>query len=718
MPTRQNACATAVLLMRQQTGASGLARSPTVHDGVCSLELRFGLFAMDRRRTVALILGLVLCLALLGRWLVGSDNDAPPAGSPTATEPNAPFAEIVQVPRDDLKDRGTVVYEAPIGPGVFRGRVIDAATREPILEFTVELHPSRRTSLKPPPRISRSFRTEDGRFEYLGLPTGTWAILTTAAGYQRFDIPDVRLSEREPPKEILIPMRAGLAVRGRIFDEITKDGVASATISFREASVSRYDGEFQRRPSVQSRRDGSFALDGVPPGAVRLEVRADNYVIREIETFVSGKLAPVEIALSRGAIVSGYLAGIDGITPVPGEVSLINLDENNAKQISTGPAGEFSFIQLSAGRHLLDARGGGLNGKHEFTLSHNEHLEGIVLPMTAGHSIRGVVSGLRPDERTSTMILVNALGISGGMTHQADVDERGVYEVKGVAPGHVMIEAVAQRRGRLSKDIKMPANGDVTVNLEFQTSARLTGRVTRSGKPLAHTTVSVTSLSPDGGQFAQSTTTAENGEYAIENVPNGEFELIVQSYQRPGVRVAGDTVFDIDIPEAQLSGRVLEEGSKIPVVGAMIDVRRAQPRANGYRLGDLSDHFGQFAVRGLETGEFVLTVYKAGYELYRAPLSYGSPIADMTIYMRAGRGIDIKARDAENNRDVDNITIVELVNGWSGIILQLQADQNGVARIPSGFAGSSLKIAAFGYQPLEINQWNGQQLDLSLRREQ
>lgn len=675
---------------------------------------------MDRRRAVALILGLVLCLALLGVWVVRFDNNAPLAESPTATPPSpprGPVAEIVQVPRDDLRDPSTVSYEAPIGPGVFRGRVIDAVSREPIREFTVELHPSRPTSPEPPPRLSRSFRNKEGRFEYIGLPTGTWTILTTASGYQRFDMPAVRLSEREQPEDVLIPMRAGLSVHGRVVDEITNAGIASATVSFREASVGRYEGNFRLRPSVQSRKDGSFTLDGLPPGVVRLQAYASNYVVEEIETFVSRKTAPVELALSKGATLSGYLAGTDGITPVQGEVNLTNVDENHATQISTGAAGEFSFSRLSAGRYLLTGRGGGLNGKREITLSRNERIEGLVLPMTAGHSIRGVISGLRPDERAAAMILVNSLGTAGSMTYQGNANERGAYEVTGVAPGRAAIEVVARGRGLLTKMVEMPATSDLTVNLEFKTGARLTGRVTRGGKPLPGTTLNAGSSTDSDTHFTLAAVTAANGEYAIEDVPDGNYMLTVDSYNSPIVRVMGDTVFDMDVPETQLSGRVLEEGGKVPVVGASIDVRPAQPASNSNSMSDRSDHFGQFGIRGLQPGDFVLSAYKPGYELYRAPLSYGSPVADLAIYLRRARGVEIKVREADSNEPIDNVHVVELAAGMPGIVTTLHTDPNGIGYLPSGLAGSSLRISAMGYQVLEVIDWNGEPLDASLQRE-
>jgi hypothetical protein len=684
-------------------------------------EFRFGPFVMDRRRTVALTLGLVLCLALLGSWFVRVDKeDAAPAESSVGAEsntPRGPAAEIPGVPGEDPKESGVIAYGAPIGPGVFRGRVIDAASREPVREFTVELR-QWRPRAEPPPKIKQTFRTKDGRFVYRGLPTGTWTILTTAERYQRFDIPDVAISDSESTQEVLIPMRSGHSLRGRIVDEITGDGIGSATISFREGSVGHYEDNFRLRPSERSRKDGSFVLHGVPPGSVRLEVSANNYAAKEIETIVSGKPSLLEIALSKGGMISGYLAGVDGLTPVRGEIRLADLDENNAMQRDTGPAGEFTFDQLAAGRYQLTGRGAGLNGGREITLSHNERLEGIVLPMTAGHSIRGVISGLRPEERTETIVQVHPIGNNGGMTHHVNPDERGAYAVNGVAPGLVSIEVIAMRRGRLQQSWEMPADRDLTLDFEFKAGARLTGRVTRGGKPLAGAVLNASGVAEENeGQFEGSTVTSDNGDYALGEIPAGEYMLTVESYNVTNVRASGDSVFDFEVPDVQVAGRVFEDGGNVPVVGVVVNVRSVQPANRANSLAGRSDHFGQFGIRGLQPGDFMISAYKPGYELYRAPFPYGSPIKDMTIYMRRAPGIEVRVRDADTDQPIGNIIMFETLNGTPGFSAQLQADQNGVIRLPSGMAGSSLRITAWGYAMAYVNEWNGHSLDLSLKKQ-
>lgn len=675
---------------------------------------------MDRRRTVLLILGLVVCLGLLSRWVMRPDavTDAPgdrpnpvATADPSATEP--PVAEALPLAAE-ARDAAPVA-----ATGAFRGRVIDAVSRQPVPEFELEFLPHFEPGSQVPK--AQSYRTKDGRFQVRGLPDGVWTIHATARGYQRFELADLNVSSSKTTEEILIPMRAGFVLRGRVFDETTNEGVGAAKISFREAHVGRYEGNFRNRPSTTSKADGSFSLDGVTPGAVRVNIDAQNYVSRELDVFVNAKAPPLEVALSAGGTIAGYLAGTDGMTPVAGFASILHLEENKSEGLQTGSAGEFTFKRLTAGRYQLVGRGGSLSGKREITLSHNERLDGVVLAMSEGRNIRGVVSGLRTEELQRVNVFLFREGGQDVHAPQSTVDANGAYELTGVSPGQVRLVASIGAGRKVTKVVEMPDGSDLVVNLEFKSGSSLTGRVTRGGKPLAGAVVEPSSLTASPGEFlTRGAVTSADGDYELEDLPDGEYSLVVgYSYITPSVRVSDDTVFDVDVPDSQLAGRVLEDGGKVPVVGAVVGLIPAQPGGNARRnwTGGTSDHFGQFSVLGLQPGDFVLTAYKPGFELYRVPFAYGSPISDMVIPMRRSRGVEVRVRDAESGKTLSTARALELLKGSAGIVVHLSPDQNGVSYLPSGLAGSSLRIAANGYAPKVVNDWNGQQLDVSLQRQ-
>jgi hypothetical protein len=61
-------------------------------------------------------------------------------------------------------------------------------------------------------------------------------------------------------------------------------------------------------------------------------------------------------------------------------------------------------------------------------------------------------------------------------------------------------------------------------------------------------------------------TTTQQGDYVIEDLPPGEYFLRIANYRSRLIQVSDDRVFDMDVPSAQLSGRVLEAGGKVPII--------------------------------------------------------------------------------------------------------------------------------------------------------
>jgi hypothetical protein len=201
----------------------------------------------------------------------------------------------------------------------------------------------------------------------------------------------------------------------------------------------------------------------------------------------------------------------------------------------------------------------------------------------------------------------------------------------------------------------------------------------------------------------------------MEDLAAGEYVVFVGNYKSPPVQISGDTVFDIDVPLTQLAGRVFEEGGKVPVVGAEVDLWPAELGSPQIRLHDRSNHFGQFALAGLEPGEFMLTAYKPGFEMFRERISYPSPVADVTIRLRQNTGVPITVRDARSGKPLRQVIAIEMIGDRNGSRLQLHLDESGIGNLPSALAGSTISFWAYGHGSTMIHDWSGQPLDLQLQ---
>ena len=63
-----------------------------------------------------------------------------------------------------------------------------------------------------------------------------------------------------------------------------------------------------------------------------------------------------------------------------------------------------------------------------------------------------------------------------------------------------------------------------------------------------------------------------------------------------------------------------------------------------------------------------------------------------------------------------HLIAIEVIGAGRGSLLQLQLDEEGTGYLPSALSGSALRFMAPGCEPTTIDRWNGDELDLELKR--
>jgi len=669
--------------------------------------------ALLGRRRVAFSLAVILGLMVLWWWVMGPFSGLHSPDDERSTSVPVPPSASAKAPQTVFTKADPTLTVASL-----HGRVLDAVTRAPVQEFNLELHRTLPQERGKPPQV-QAFRSSEGRFEWQSLPPDSWMIVASAPGYQRFELSSRQAPSAGSPAEVVLPLRPGYKLKGRVYDESTRNGIAAANITFRSAGVAQFEGNWRSRVNVASGADGSFTADGLPAGRTTLHVTSQDFAEREVDVLIGEDTATVEIGLSTGGSISGRLTASDGVTAIAGQAGLYNLDRGFGGMGQTDKVGGFSYRNLVAGRYRITGQAQGSTASRDIVLKDNQRIEGLTLTLGGGRSIRGIVTGLRPEQLRQVRVSLRREGLEAAGVQGIAVDERGAYQLSGVEPGQVTVVAELMMQRQFSRTVRMPADADLTVNLEFPAGARLSGRVTYGGKPLRGVDVNPVSLaaaSADRNLFVYGTSTGANGEYVVEDLPTGDYSVRFGRFGSRRVRVSDDTVVDVEIPAAQLTGKVLAQSGDLPIVGATVDLWAAgtKPGATRLRLGGQTDHFGQFTLDGVETGDFVLTVYEPGYEMYRDRISFSPPSADRVIRLRQDSGVEIKVRDAGTGKPLREVFAYEMVGDRNGMQLHLQLDVHGVGNIPGGLAGSTIAVAAEGYAAATIRDWNGQRLDLKL----
>jgi carboxypeptidase family protein len=586
----------------------------------------------------------------------------------------------------------------------FRGRVIDAVTRQPLPEFEVRLTPVHHEGMGTSylESITRTFQSKSGRFAWSDLAAGTWVAGVSAQGHQMFNVPEFGVEAGKATRELVMPLLRGFAVRGHVVDSGTGAGIADAGISFRVAG----NGDPGYRTAwTKSRDDGSFVLDGIPGGDILLTVGAQDHAYRELPLLVDEKTPPQEVTLSAGATIAGIVTTTSG-APVKGRVWL------NGPMAGYGgesnEAGQFSYKHMPAGRYSIGADTSAGSAQQQFVVQQDELKDGIVLVVGAGRSVRGTVRGPRLEQIPKVHLMLRA--DSGNAFMSMHPDERGAYTFKGVPAGPA--EIVVYSSGvQFERHIDVPADQDLTYDITLPTGGRLSGRVTQGAKPAPHKNIWMRSTDAKADVVYRATT-SEEGEYEIEGVPPGEYRLRADEDISRVVAIAGDAVMNIDIPSVQLSARVVEDGGSVPIVGADVYLRGSAPETARVRDDKRTDDFGQLALTGIEPGEIVLIVYKAGYEMYREKISYSSPITNKTITLRKNDGVEVRVKTGSRRFPI-GFTITQTIPSNENVVdIWVPLDRERVGHVPSALAGTTFQIGRFSGQPLVYEDWDGQPFEL------
>lgn len=589
---------------------------------------------------------------------------------------------------------------------IIRGRVEDAETLSPVKDFSIRL--AHWTE-------GRSFRSEDGTFELKGLRPGRWTFVARAPGYQAGEIAGLVIRAGEPTEGVIFSLVRGVELTGRVVDALTDAGLPNVTVSYRVASelekaspwVSGLDG---RRQTTDS--DGVFKLDGLPRGKVM--IIAQSPIHAEVRlTLVTGEQRFVEIKLPSGGFISGRVVGLDATTMMPGaQVSLWNVAKRSGSTIPADRAGGFSFSRLAAGRYQLAAETSlGQTKPQEIVLSENERLTGLILVVKAGATIRGKVIGLGADEHPLVEIVAQG---QGGFEGSASTNPEGAYAIVGVPKGWVKVIAQTYSQRSVSKWIEVPEDGiELTLNIQFPREGRLSGRVTRANQPVAFRTVSAFPRDPQSA--TGSGRTDQNGMYAIDGLSEGDY-VVSLSGETKSLRISGNTVLDIELPELSLSGRVLEEKTAQPLSGVTVQVHNVGPEVDAKAPKTaVTDSIGRFSVEGTEAGQYQVVAHKRGFKVGMEKLSIPTS-SEFILSLAPAEGIMIRVRDGISGLSLRTVTVGAFSDAQP-THMDLALDDAGRGELPQLAPGRyNLLVSSVGYAPKSVMGWAvpGSALDLSL----
>jgi protocatechuate 3,4-dioxygenase beta subunit len=691
-----------------------------------------------------------------------------PAGTEIATGPDGSFVIDGLKPRQayDLTAYGGPGLGAPkrvvapadgvevevSGTGRIAGTVVDARTGEFLKDFTASFEAERggggpggfRFGARPGGAQNGAgigekhpFHTEGGTFALEDVPAGTWTVVVSAKSYQPARVSGVPVVEGATKEGVEVKVTAGTELKGHVTDARTGRPVANASVTYVAASAGPGGGGGGRGgpggqaaaaaggDEITTDADGRFTIDTLAPGRVSVTVRHPDYTDGNEIAEVKETGGTVELRLSAGTAIAGLVVAAN--QPVAGaEVALAGAGESGFGRVlggsqttQTDSSGHFRFDHLAAGRYTVS---GGQSGKSsnlaDVVLRTGESKEDLVLSLSGGATIQGIVSGLPDGWRSGTSI--SASGANGfNASTKAGAD--GSFQITGVPAGPVMLRALATDGSGTSRSAnkQLTASDDVPVlqaEIVFDVGFTLTGRVTRADQPESNARV-IANLQGGGGRLA-TTTTDGSGAYRLEGLQQGTYSVTASSDPATGgsttrktIALDGDQSLDLAIPTARVSGVVTDIDTKQPLPDATVSLAAAAgANAVGLQRAATTDSNGRFTFTDIPPQAYTLNARKPDYQFEKRDVTGADDGSSesITIELTRGAGLTLQARDGLYGVPLRSVSARVLDASRSPVFSgSVALDTNGSGEIPSLKPGSySLTVNASGYAPVVIPNVN------------
>ncbi|MFE8602237.1 carboxypeptidase regulatory-like domain-containing protein [Archangium violaceum] len=521
---------------------------------------------MDRKRTLGL---LAIVLVLLGGLLLvlggrGGEPDPQATRPPGATAPKpAPATTAMETAPEPKPTHTTAAPPTRLVPatyaehstephGAFEGRVISATTGDGVEGAELTFAGSGGAT---------STRTDaSGRFRFVPYSAGTWQLaVVTARGYLPFG-----------PEWGQSPIRF-TAVPGQRLSDI----VLALT------------------PEVEllGRVEGP---DGKPVAGAQVRVltgrSGESVLFPTPDRYTSDASGEFRFHGPEGAIVE-----------------------------ARHPAHSSAQAEVTAGT-LLARRLVLKLGRHEGSgdAPLDESLAGRVVD-ASGTAVAGALVSVESAESAWPKQYGDAHG------YEQVTDDEGRFTIEGVAPGRY--DVTARLMGLAPGELRDVAAGRKDLVLTLARGAKLVGTVrdAATGKPMPSFTLAVfTKRGPlQRVPFAQLSFIDAQGHYELAGVPAGSYVVQVAAYgyapSETHVEVprgaSGTVTADVSLGRgAKMTGRVVEEGTNLPLERARVSVEgMGAESALSVRYDALTDAEGHFTLDGLPSGQMSLYVSAKGH---------------------------------------------------------------------------------------------------------
>lgn len=604
--------------------------------------------------------------------------------------------------------RDVALVAAPLSE--LQGAVIDADSDVPVRRFTVRLTRDNVGVMGLLAHVARSAVTHtkevddaDGRFAFQGVASGPWELAVAAEGYLPARL-SVSQAEGDPAASLVVRLRHGAALNGRVTDADSGAPVLGALVSARKESAELLGPPTSSADArTRSDEEGLFRLEGLSSGS--WVVTAEHSQLGSAKLPVDIDLAgpePITLHLRKGGAVRGVVLAVGRVV----QDAMVTLEPQGGTYpdglaTATDDQGQFAFHHLPPGSYSLQARGrGGVSARVSVELRVRQSVDRVELILRPGALVRGVVRGLEGPELGNVAIYASGSERYSATT-RTGMDGR--FEMSGVPSGSLTLRAFLggfeDARLTGSAEVSIPPDVDIVdVELSLEGGYRLSGVVTLGATPVPGARIYASARAANGRKatgFADA-----GGRFFLDGLTSGVYDLSATARvdgrvlrTKRQLDILSDAFVALDLANGSLSGVVQNSATRIPIGGASV---RASD-AIGERGVAVTNPDGTYVVGGLESGAYRIVVDAPGYATQVGNVSVdGETRADFEL--EPAPRLAIRVIDGRSGAPLQSV-MLELREASIGEVMlrttALDGDGRGeVALAPGSY---SLRAGAHGY---------------------
>lgn len=311
-------------------------------------------------------------------------------------------------------------------------------------------------------------------------------VIATMPGYAPARSQRILVYWTDGDEQVELELAVPMALKGRVVDVGTQEGIAGAQIALWDFSDS---GSVDNR-YLTTDEDGRFAINNLPESNWSVRIQADGYARWNSSSVLSLKVGDEcdlgDIALHPTAKIFGLVVDETTGEGVPdADVSLESTGRRGfgGDSATTGGDGKFQMTSVDPGTYTLraDADGYAPTDVENVRVSSSEQLHVGTIKLGRGLTIHGCVRNENKDAITGAAIEVVVVESDGFMGDEDTLAETtsesdGAFEISGLKEGDFTLQVKAAGYAEYRESIKVTGDGgefDVTLSR----GGVITGRV-------------------------------------------------------------------------------------------------------------------------------------------------------------------------------------------------------------------------------------------------